>query len=322
MSNNISKSVDLAAAMSNNLLPAGQTPQADSRSYDDNRVAKAERLPDGSLRTSTEGATRGNYTEAAKSKNDPWEAAYDAKTKTPLAAHQVTGDSVIRINGAEVTVDQAVAMGWLTRPNQGGTPAAAVPQGVAQEAEQQQPEDVHPDLQTEAVDRETEQTFTSLVESTSAGTQIAAVNDLATDGEISERHLGELASQMGVEPGQVQAMVEAMRPAFEKQASSAIESYGVAAEDVMEWAQEARPREAQEAVNRHLTLRNTHGYHKLAQHYVQNLDTINPDAILSAEVIGGKVERIGGKIVLTNAKGQRMTWSEALALGYKPERVR
>jgi hypothetical protein len=322
MSSNVTKSLDLAGAMSN-LVPSGQKIEPQSRSFDDNRVAKAEQQPDGSFRYSTEGATRGNYIDAVKGKNDPWEAAYDANTKTPLAAHQVTGDSVIRMNGAEVTVDQAVMMGWLARPSQGGTPAAAAPQGVAQETEQQQkPEDVHPDLQTEAVDMQTEQTFTALVEGTSTLTQIGAVNDLATDGEISERRIAELASQMQIEPTQVQAMVEAMRPAFEKQATSAIESYGVGAEDVMEWAQEARPREAQEAINRHLTMRNTHGYQKLAQHYVTHLDTINPDAILSAEVIGGKVERVGDKIVLTNSKGQRMSWSEALALGYKPQRVR
>jgi hypothetical protein len=319
---NVLKSIDLAAAMGSNLAPAGQAAQTDSRSYDNNRVARAEYQPDGSVQYHIEGTTRGSVAEAVKGKSDPWEWAQDPRTRTPLAAHQVTGDSIVKLPGKpEVTVEQAILMDWITRP-QGGTPAAAVPQGVAQETEQQQPEDIHADLQTEAVDRETEQTFTSLVESTSASTQMAAVNDLATGGEISERHLGELASQMGVEPSQVQAMVETMRPAFEAQAASAIESYGVGAEDVMEWAQEARPREAQEAINRHLTLRNTHGYQKLAKHYVQNLDSINPDAILSAEVVGGKVERIGGKIVLTNAKGQRMTWSEALALGYKPERVR
>jgi hypothetical protein len=312
------KSHDLAAAMADNLVQRGQAPQTDSRSYDNNRLVRSERQLDGSYKYTVEGATRGSAAEAVKSASDPWEYAMDARTRSPLAAHQVTGESIVRMNGAEVTVNDAVAMGWLKRPfDQGGALNAASNPYAQDGAEQQQdqPESEHPDLKMEAVDMETEQTFTTIVEATSPMSQIAAVHELATEGAISERRLGELASQMRMEPAQVQAMVDSMRPVFEAQAENAVASFGVDPAEVFEWAQEVRPREYRDAVNRHLTMRNTQGYQQLAQHFVQHLDTINPNMILNAEVNGGKVESIGGRIIVTDAAGRRFTWSEALAAG-------
>lgn len=313
------KSLDLAAAMSGNLASPDQPPQAEGRSYDNNnRVARVERMPDGNFRTSTEGATQGNYADAVKSASDPWEWAQDPRTRQPLAAHQVKGDSIISIDGREMTVDQAVMIGLLSPFQQGGAPAANKLQGVTQETEQQQPEwaeEVHPDLQTEAVDMRTEETFTAVVENTSAGTQIAAVQELATDGEIGERRMAQLASEMRIEPTQLQAMIDTMRPAFEAQANKAVEAYGVDPFEVWEWAQQHCPSKMQEAINRHLTKRNTHGYSALAQEFVENLDTINPDLILSAPINGGTASLVRGRIVLTLQDGRQMTWSEALALG-------
>ncbi|WP_162917319.1 hypothetical protein [Dongia deserti] len=229
------------------------------------------------------------------------------------------------MNGAELTVDQARAMGWLTRPNQGGTTQAAVaPQGVAQEPEQQpQQKPLHPDLQTEAVSREAEEVFSDLNAYTSALTRVAAVRELTTDGEISEQRMADAASQMGVEPAKVQAMVDTLRPELEAQANNAASQLGVDPADVWEWAWQAKPLEMREAVDRQVTLRNTHGYQKLAKHYLHNLDTIDPGMILEAEVIGGTASRgSDGRIILTTADGRSMTWQQWLATGGKPERVR
>jgi hypothetical protein len=121
------KSHDLAAAMADNLVQPGQAPQTDSRSYDNNRLARAERQLDGSYKYTVEGATRGSATEAVKSASDPWEWAQDPRTRSPLAAHQVTGESIIKLPGKpEVTVDQSITCGLIKSPfDQGGALKAA-----------------------------------------------------------------------------------------------------------------------------------------------------------------------------------------------------
>lgn len=319
------KSADLLAAMYSNHAAPDQLPQPQGHSNDHNRAVTVQRMPDGSYQTRTEGVTQGNYAEAVKSASDPWDWARDSRTRQPLTADQVKEDSIVSVGGAEMTLADAYAHGFLKRPQQGGAPVANTPQGVAQEAQQEaeRAEEVHPDLQTEAVDMRTERTFTEIVEATSAGSQIAAVQEIATEGDVSTRLLNELASQMRIEPSKLQENINSMRDSFEAQANGAAEAYGVDAEAVWEWAREAKPRELQAAIQRHLTLRNTQGYRALAKEFVENLDTIAPDMLLGSEVNGGKVERIGGRVVLTMTDGRRMTWAEALALGVmKLERLK
>jgi hypothetical protein len=304
--------------------PEGVEPQGIPQQPEARTLGTIERavLRDGVVVSErVQSVTQASALEAVRGANDPYEYALHPQTRTPVAAHQLTGDSIVKIRGAEVTVDQAITMGWMANPfKQGGTQptqGAQAAQGVAKEPEQQPvAEAIHPDLQREAVSRQGEETFAALTEFTGGSTRVAAMQELATTGEISEHRLGEIASQMGVEPSHVQGMVDQLRPAFEAQANSVAEAYGLEPEAVWEWAQEHCPDKAHAAVNRHLTLRNTHGYQDIVKSYVQNLDTIAPDTILGAEIVGGTVSRDGsGRIVLTYNDGRRMSWQQAIGMG-------
>jgi hypothetical protein len=112
-------------------------------------------------------------------------------------------------------------------------------------------------------------------------------------------------------------MVEKVRPAFEAQANRAVEAFGVDPEAVWQWGWESNPKQMQAAISSHITGRTTEAYKALARDYVVKLDTIDPEAILGAEVSGGKIHRDhAGRIVITAPDGRTYGWSEVINGGW------
>ncbi len=105
--------------------------------------------------------------------------------------------------------------------------------------------------------------------------------------------------------------------AFTRQANAVVEKHGVGAEDVYQWARENAPGELQKAMSRLGTMRQTGGFNDLAQRYVQNLDTINPAAILNADFGPGvTVKReAGGKLIVHTDRGDSYPWQSAIKAG-------
>jgi len=296
------------------------------RNYDDNHFSRTTVHSDGRSETQVSGAVRTNVTEWANTQGAPWATARDHRNGSPLAPHEVTGDSILSFANfpAEVTRDQAYALGLLQRPNQRGTPTYA-PQGVTTGTQQdafaatqtQQQQEIHPDLQEEAISPEGEAELGEVFQGTSTLTHAQAFLELATEGAVSEATLAAAATQMGVEPGRVQSTIDNLRPHFEKQADDTAARLGVDPASVWQWAWKTQPGKMQEAIDRQLRLRNTQGYQKIANEYVQKLDTIAPEMILNAQFGNGitAAKARDGVVVLTLPGGQQVGWSEAISAG-------
>jgi hypothetical protein len=261
------------------------------------------------------GPDRASSVLAASNSAVPTGIAYDAQTKSPLAAHEVNGDSMIRLsNGAELTINQARQAGLLTETAQ-ANPHVAAPAETTQHASPQQEQQQA--AAGESIGKEGEDTLNFLYTHTSATDHHAAIEQMVEHGEISEQTMGQLASQLGGHPSQVAAMVDQVRPAFEAQANGAVESVaGVDPQDVWDWAWEKNPKQMQAAMTSHVNDRTTEAYRQIAREYVANLDTISPDAILNAEVVGGSVHRDAqGNVFFQLANGRLVSWSEAVRTG-------
>lgn len=272
----------------------------------------------GLARTSTAEAFR----DAARSAGVPWERAINPRNGSPLAPHEVNGDSIIRMQGRpEVTLDQARQLGWVKDGSAHRSPFEATqaqqsaPQEQTAQQDQQQPE---ASAHGESIGPDGEGTLGLIYSHTSAADHLKAIEQIAEHGEIAENTLGQLASQLGGQPSQVSAMVEKVRPAFEAQANRAVEAVaGIDPQDVWDWAWTNKPKQIQGAISSHLTQRNTEAYKALARDYVANLDTISPDAILGAEVNGGQIHRDhAGRIVITGSDGRTYSWAGAVNAGW------
>jgi hypothetical protein len=276
------------------------------------------------------GADRATAANAMYSNTTPTGVAYDPRTMSPLAPHEVNGSSIIRIRGAEVTIDQAKHLGWIKDGQSGSFAEAAQAHQPVQASQQQQqqpaqkePQQQQPEPQApqsahgESIGKAGEEALGFLFNNTAPTDHLRAIEQLSETGEINEQTMGTLASQLGGHPSQISAMVEKVRPAFESQANRAVETIaGIDAEELFDWARTNRLKQLQGAVNSHLVNRTTEAYKQLARDYIGSLDTTNPDAILNAEVIGGSVGRDSqGRIYLTLSNGRTVSWSEAHKLG-------
>ena len=168
----------------------------------------------------------------------------------------------------------------------------------------------------ESVDQGTESTITTLANSVSPSTVMGAVMDFAHGREVNATTISHAASEMGLEPSQVQAMVGQIRGAFETQARAVVDKTGLSSDEVFNWAYENRPDLMREAIRHQATQRNTSGYQKVAQAYLENLDAINPDALLNAQLGDGLEIKKGlnGKLVLKTPMGE-MEYRSAVKAG-------
>lgn len=87
-------------------------------------------------------------------------------------------------------------------------------------------------------------------------------------------------------------------------------------EAVIEWAREHRSDQFTKAMEEQATKRTTDGYVALARDYLTNLDEVDPDAILEADLADGlEARREGDKIILRAATGQTFDWKTAVRAG-------
>lgn len=285
-------------------------------------LAQGQNLPNGGVRVYISNPDRTTSIDAHRSNSIPGGVAYDPQTKSALAPHEVTGDSLIRLSsGAELTINQARQAGLIpdTRGNAFEATQNQAQQSSPQQQQSAQQEQQAPSLAAgESIGKQGEDTLGFLYAHTSATDHFKAIDQIIEHGEISEQTMGQLASQLGGHPSQVAAMIDQVRPSFEAQANRAVEAVagGIDPQDVWSWAWEKNPKQIQAAMNSHISNRTTEAYKQLTRDYVANLDTINPDAILNAEVVGGKVERDAqGKVFFTLPNGRRVSWSEAVGTG-------
>jgi hypothetical protein len=223
---------------------------------------------------------------------------------SPVSGSGLTRESIVNVGGSETSVKAAIAVG-LVQANGDGSFSVVSPAARAQaqlqhqqQSETQERIDAAPEVETVAA--EVEGTITTFATNVSPSTVMGAVLDFSNGVDVRDSHISAAASEMGVEPSQVRAMVEQVRGAFETQARAVVDGMGVPSDDVFAWAYQHKPELMQQAIRQQATQRSTKGYQQVAQTYLENLDTINPAALLNAELGNGlKVKKANnGRIVI------------------------
>lgn len=146
--------------------------------------------------------------------------------------------------------------------------------------------------------------------------QINAVNQVVDGGAVSPELLARVAGSQGVAPDAVAGQVESIRAGFEAQARSTVAAMGLDPEAVFTHAWEVDPEGMEKAQRDHATQRSTEGYKALARSYVENLDTLDPQAVLNAEFGNGVTAyQHGDKIILQDHLGRTFEWKAAVRAG-------
>ena len=170
-----------------------------------------------------------------------------------------------------------------------------------------------------ALDEKIESHIDSLLENSSSDDQLAAIAQVAETGEVSAELITAAAEGAGVSPEAMTEQVGNVIAAFETQARDAItEATGMDSQVVIDWMKAEHMDALKAAEFAHATKRSTSGYTELAKVYVENLDTIDPDAILGATYPEGQSARRDGRgdIVVTGPDGVEYPWRSAVRAGF------
>ncbi|AMK11342.1 hypothetical protein [Pseudodesulfovibrio indicus] len=231
---------------------------------------------------------------------------------TPLMGRDgLTDESIVTLrDGTEARVKDLVTAGILTK-NPDGTFSEAPSPKTAQDKPRQAQE-----AREELLDEGNEKTLHALGHMVDQSTIYGALNRLAAGDDI-DSYIGRAASQVGKEPGEMAEIVGSLRSHFEAQAHRAVASMGLDPDQCFDWVRENRPRELHKAIMDHATRRTTAGYKALAGEFMADLDKVNPDAILNADLGEGILEarQVGNEIVLKTASQGEITWKTAVKMG-------
>jgi hypothetical protein len=176
-------------------------------------------------------------------------------------------------------------------------------------------------LQGEAfADAAVEQGLTSIVNNTGGMEQMTAIQEIINNGEVGANTLAALASQMAVEPEQLQQQFAPVMQAFEQQARAVMSADGVNADDVIAFGQTHRPDMLQRAMHKQATMRSTSGYAVLRQEYLETMADHSPSVALNADLGPGFSQRQDskGRIIVRLPNGAEVEWGHAIkAFGVK-----
>lgn len=214
-----------------------------------------------------------------------------------------------------MSVALAEQFGYIRRAPGGHYENAQAAQ-QAPAAEKAQPQDRGEALQ----DSEAEAAITHFAAGVPALEQIAAVEDLIrNDGVLSNDILSRASMRMGVDAGQVSAMAAKMVAGFRAQALAAVArtAGGVDAEAVLAWAKAEAREELDAAMRKQAYDRSTEGYRNLAARYVENLDQIDPEAVLNADYDSGITAfQADGEVILNIPKRGQVPYRIAVREGW------
>lgn len=261
---------------------------------------------------------------------------YDAAYMAPMASAQAQPHDIVDVpNVGRMTVQSALAGGFAVQTENGLVLPGGAARGGADNTQQEQQPEVEADQKSKELlddpeplaNSTDEQLLNSVLMDTDPGTQVAAVNEVAAAGEISQNTINALASQMHVEPEQVQGIIEEnIRPAFQQQARRAFtkatgiadsEDGGPVLDGMVEWLYANKPAEMNAAIKQQLMSRSTAAYAPLAKDALANYDRVDPEGVIDlVRDSGGKAHLSDkGEVVVTMKAGEQMTWSSAVRAG-------
>jgi hypothetical protein len=272
--------------------------------------------------TVTEMGTSRNIAGEASASTSAILASAHSQSGSKQSPSSITLDSIVRLpSGQEVRVKELVDAGVLRKLPSGEIidPAASTapqPQLAQQQqqAEQQQQEQDQP---TEALaDVAVEQELTNLVNTTSAHSQLTAINAIASGQGVTEAMINDLANASGQTPVQVTEFIERFHGAMTQQAADAVKkATGMSLDEL---ASMVSPDELAGAIRAHIMNRNTSEYVALARRATENLDIASPDEVLAALKESGIPARTlpSGRIVVTIPGRGQLEFRTALRMGY------
>lgn len=243
---------------------------------------------------------------------------------TPINGRPLEPTDRVIISGMETTVAMAETMGYLRRNEfgqivNGMSPAEEKAKQLEASTKAAEVAQREADSKLEGFgDAGAEKALTTLVQATSPSTQISAMADYITHGSPRPETVEAFATQLGLPAEAAKAKLEAAHNAFIAQGTAAVASIGVPDPEAWyAWAEKTHPGELKLAMEQHVRERTTAGYRKLAQSYMERLDTIDPEAILTAELGPGVRVRqdAQGRIVVTVPDGRSMSWAGAVKTG-------
>ncbi|MET0025917.1 MAG: hypothetical protein ABW085_16835 [Sedimenticola sp.] len=262
-------------------------------------------------------------------------SARSADFGSAQAGASISADSIVDIGGIQMRVQDAVRAGALAQ-NPDGSYSDNYKAPQQQTAQQAPPKPNNPlrietprtqqqDQIQQQVDQipakarlqgDAESQFQEFNASLPGEVVQHAMHVMSSGQDLSDTLVGDLASRLHMEPHELRAKIEPIHEAFAIQAGQEIASYGLDPEAVREWAQENTPDLMKQASFEHFNLRSTDGYNAVAHEYLKQLDKVDPDAILNAELGEGISATIGnrGEILLNTPHGQ-MSWASAISTG-------
>lgn len=274
---------------------------------------------------SARGAQVATTSDAAAARSNAVVTARDAYG--PIQAHQVTDDSVIDVPGlgSAMTVKSALDAGLVTLGQDGlyrlTADAARQPRGNTDDDGYASDDDAPKpqQAQDEVVEQQAEDALTDLVTKTGSDVQFAVAHEAAqSGGHVSQEAIDALATEAGMEPGQVAERVETVRAAFENQARQAFtQGSGISdpqiVQGLIDMSEQMFPEEYAQAINAQLTQRSTAGYRALATKAVEALGEAVPDQLMRANFGPGisMSKDSKGHIIMT-IDGNTMSWRQAV----------
>ena len=273
---------------------------------------------DGTVETWRQGVMQGSSADVATGV-DVFKSIVSANGDQRISIHDADMESRVTLqNGMEMTIRSALEAGFISQDSEGSFKAGPVDSSAGQEKAPED-KDLDPADAGEFLPEADEAVMQELIDNTSAHDQVSIIQDITSgDGAMDPNTINRAASEAGMEPAQMEAKINSVGMAMLEQANQAVAKHGVDPQAMWEHYNEpANLPKLQAAVRKHAMTRSTASYGELAREYISNLDTIDPDAILSADFGGqGKAHRDdSGKIVVTDASGTTYTWKSAVKAG-------
>lgn len=272
------------------------------------------RIVNGEYDSSPQRYTHNTFHDLVNEGGDYLKTARSA-TGSPVSGRPLRNDDIVMVEGMETSVQNARRLGLIAENEYGKLVNAAEAADLVRQ-EQAEPD---PSTQGEAFAKAEDEAYLAEASSkTMPGTQVSAINDLVTKGEVSRGTLERLASEAGIEPSEAQAEVSKVQGLFVDQARKVVSQVGpIDFQDFSDWAWKHSPNAIQEAIRSHAMYRQTDGYRALAREYIETMDRHDPMAILEADFgpdVRASKDRDGRVILTINGKGE-VSWRQAVKLG-------
>jgi hypothetical protein len=280
------------------------------------------------VRTETNGKQIGSTREVNEAQNQaagtPFDYAIHPVTKCRLAPSELQEDSIVHFGDCSMTIAQARAANFIPanwqRPGSNPTsaqptPTEGTPNRPLGEGQEQQQEEVHPDLQFNLLaDIALDQDYSALVDNTGGAEQLQAIQQVAETGEIDGRTLSALSSQLGCEPDQLQGRIAPIMEAFKQQALGVLSEGGLDGNAVVAWAQQHKAEAFQQAMKQQGTMRQTSGYAALRTEYLESLAEHSPSVALNADLGSGitQYQNAKGQVIVRIPGMSEMLWRTAI----------